>query len=163
MKFSTILISSLACTLPRSSLGARVLKGSGDGMGMGMGMSMGMGSDWAVSCPANIVTIPDVDYNNVDGMYYICTDTIETAPNRVQFRLGYTTIPNADPRFPYLNCNMGDSSSLPNGYDAYCTGVIPINEGNNVATMGLVKVDKDGSYECPCDVLGAGAINRLWG
>ena len=81
MKFSTILISALACILPRSSLGARVLKGSGDGMGMGMGMSMGMGSDWAVSCPANIVTVPDVDNvnvnDNVDGMYYICTNTIE--------------------------------------------------------------------------------------
>jgi len=78
MKFSTILISALACILPRSSLGARVLKGSGDGMGMGMGMSMGMGSDWAVSCPANIVTIPDVNDPSSYGMYYICTDTFET-------------------------------------------------------------------------------------
>ncbi|GMI27966.1 hypothetical protein TeGR_g14211 [Tetraparma gracilis] len=178
MKFSTNLISALACILPRSSLGARVLKGPSDGMGMGMGMSMGMGSDWAVSCPANIVTIPDEDYMTTDGMYFICTDTFEShdwgvtlnpqhdfnpfviwygaysAPNRVQFRLGYTINLDADKRFPYLNCNMGDSSSLPNGYDAYCTGVIPSDEGNgnNMATMGLVKVDKDGSYECPCDV-----------
>jgi hypothetical protein len=76
-----------------------------------------------------------------------------SAPNHVQFRLGDTTIPGADRKFPYLNCNMGDSSSLPNGYDAYCTGVLPSAEGNgnNMATMGLVKVDEEGSYECPCD------------
>ncbi|GMI32133.1 hypothetical protein TeGR_g8036 [Tetraparma gracilis] len=158
MKCSTILISALSCILPRSSLGARVLKGPSNsmGMGMGMGMSMGMGSDWAVSCPANIVTIPDEDSDDDDSdddMYFICTDTFET-PNHAQFRLGSTIIPNADKRFAYLNCNMGDYSSLPNGYDAYCTGVIHSDEGNgnNMATMGLVKVDKDGSYECPCDV-----------
>ena len=82
-----------------------------------------------------------------------------SAPNHVQFRLGHTIIPGADNSFPYLNCNMGDYSSLPNGYDAYCTGVVPTNadNGNNMATMGLVKVDKDGSYECPCDVPGSGA------
>ena len=79
-----------------------------------------------------------------------------SAPNRAQFRLGETDIPGVDTKFPYLNCNMGDSSSLPNGYDSYCTGVIPSGivaqgNGNNMATMGLVKVDEDGSYECPCD------------
>ncbi|GMI21420.1 hypothetical protein TeGR_g6650 [Tetraparma gracilis] len=168
---------------------------------------------WAVSCPANIVTIPDENYTtDCDTMYFICTDTFESeegirmnienavipfvavdswqdepsgvvtsilrirqgatyetatsnpvtewygaysAPNHAQFRLGSTIIPDADMRFPYLNCNMGDYSSLPNGYDAYCTGVFPSDEefnGNNMVTMGLVKVDKDGSYECPCGV-----------
>ena len=65
------------------------------GMGMSsMGMSsMGMSSSsmtpkamtpktpkthWAVSCPANIVTIPDENYMNTDGMYFACTDTFES-------------------------------------------------------------------------------------